>query len=416
MRVLLVHKFFRRVGGAEVILSETGRLLQEAGHQVAFLSTEHPDNWESQYSKYFVRSHDYEGGGPYERLRALATAMYSLSARRSTTRLIEDFRPDVAHMMAIFSHLSTSVIDACADAHVPVVMQINDYKHICPNYKLYHHGRLCEDCKGGRFYNAVLNRCCHDSLAFSGASMLEAYAETIRGSLRNRVDLFLFPSRFMADKTSEFWGAETFRSWMLHHPFTTPPVIDVEHGEYVLFFGRLVEEKGAEQVLRAAAFMPEIPVRIVGNGPCESALRKQAADAGLRNVEFLGPVWGEEMDVLLQGARVVVAPSMWYENWPYVIVQAFAAGKPVVGADRGGIPEMLGDGARGILYPADEPAMLAAAVQRIWADTMLWERMGRAGRDFIAAELGGENFMRSLIGAYEEVLGPHSAATAQSEP
>jgi len=150
-------------------------------------------------------------------------------------------------------------------------------------------------------------------------------------------------------------------------------------------------------------------VRIVGSGPCESALRKQAADAGLRNVEFLGPVWGEEMDAVLQGARVVVAPSMWYENWPYVIVQAFAAGKPVVGADRGGIPEMLGDGARGILYPADEPAMLAAAVQRIWADTALWERMGRAGRDFIAAELGGANFMRSLIGAYEEVLGSRSA-------
>jgi glycosyltransferase involved in cell wall biosynthesis len=412
MRILLAHKFFRVTGGAEVILFETGRLLEEAGHEVAYLSTEHPDNRESTFSKYFVRPHDYTGGGPFARASALATAVYSLSAKRSTTRLIEDFRPQVAHMMGIYSHLSTSVIDACADANVPVVMQTNDYKHICPNFKLYHHGRICEDCKGGRFYNAMLNRCCHDSLAFSGASMLEAYSETIRGSLRNRVDLFLFPSQFMADKTSEFWGDGTFGSWMLHHPFTTPPAIDVEHGEYALFFGRLVEEKGAEQVVRAAAFMPEIPVRIVGSGPCESSLRKQAADAGLRNVEFLGPVWGREMDVLLQGARVVLAPSMWYENWPYVIVQAFAAGKPVVGADRGGIPEMLGDDARGILYPADEPAMLAAAVQRIWADSSLWERMGRAGRDFVAAELGGANFMRSLLGAYEEALRLHSAGTA----
>ena len=270
--------------------------------------------------------------------------------------------------------------------------------------------------QGGRFYNALLNRCCHDSLAFSAASMLEAYAEAVRGSLRNRVDLFLFPSRFMADKTSEFWGAGTFRWGMLQNPFTTPPVANAGHGEYVLYFGRLVEEKGVEQLLRAAALLPDVPVRIVGNGPSESALRAQAADAGLPNVEFLGPVWGEDMDDVLQGARLVVVPSMWHENFPYVILRSFAAGKPVVGSDRGGIPEMLGDGARGLLYPADEPAMLAAAVQRIWADPVLWERMGRAARDYIAAEFGEANFMRSLMGAYGEVLGSRPAGTGQVEP
>ncbi len=408
MRVLLAHRFFRTFGGAETLVFETGRLLEEAGHQVAFLSTEHPDNWESQFSEYFIRSYDYAGGGPYQRARALGTAMYSLSARRSTSRLIKDFRPDVAHVHGIISQMSTSVIDACAKARVPVVMQVNDYKHICPNYKLYHHGRLCEECKGGRFYNALLNRCCHDSLAYSGASMLEAYAEAVRGSLRKRVDLFLFPSRFMADKTAEFWGAGTFRSRTLRNPFTPPPVANVGDGEYVLYFGRLSDEKGVEQLLRAAALLPEIPVRIVGNGPQESALRAEAADAGLRNVEFLGPVWGEDMDGVLQRARLVVVPSMWHENFPYVILQAFAAGKLVVGSNRGGIPEMLDDGARGLLYPADEPAMLAAAIRLAWADPTLCERVGTAAREWVVAEFGAANFVRSAIEAYEEALGSRS--------
>ena len=341
--------------------------------------------------------------------RALATAMYSLSARRATSHLIEDFRPDVAHVFGIASQLSTSVVDACAGARVPVVMSCNDYKHICPNYKLYHHGRLCEECKGGRFYNALLNRCCHDSLAFSGASMLESYADSFRGSIRHRVDLFLFASRFMADKTSEFWGAGTFRWRMLRNPFVPPPMVEVGNGEYVLYFGRLTEEKGVQQLLHAAARLPEVPVRIVGDGPCESALRAWVADAGLRNVEFLGPLWGEALEGVLQAARLVVVPSMWHENFPYVILQAFAAGKPVVGSNRGGIPEMLGDGARGLEYPAEEPAVLAAAVQRIWADPILCERMGRAARDYVTAEYGDANFMSSLMDAYGEVLGSNSA-------
>lgn len=405
MRVLLVHKFFRITGGAEVFFFETGRLLEEAGHQVAYLSTVHPDNRESQFSEYFVQPHDYARGGLRERAGALAAAAYSLSARRSTRRLIADFRPDIAHVFGIATQLSTSVIDGCFDSGVPVVMSCNDYKHICPNYQLYHHGRLCEDCEGGRFYNALLNRCCHDSVAFSGASMVEAYSDALRGSLRQRVGLFLFASQFMYDKTAQFWGAGSFRGRMLRNPFTPSSTVRFRHGDYVLYFGRLTEEKGVAQLLHASELLGDIPVRIVGDGPCERALRAQADDQALGNVEFLGPQWGEELDTILRGARVVVVPSMWHENFPYVILQAFAAGKPVVGSDRGGIPELLGGGARGLGYPAEEPAVLAAAVQRIWADPILCERMGRAARDYVTTECGDANFMSSLMDAYGEVLG-----------
>lgn len=404
MRVLLAHKFFRVLGGAEVFFFETGRLLEEAGHQVAYLSTAHPDNRESVFSNYFVRTHDYRGGGPYERARAAATAMYSASAKRSVSRLIRDFRPDVAHMFGISSHLSTSVIDACSEAHVPVVMSCNDYKHICPNYKLYHHGRLCEDCKGGRFYNALLNRCCHDSLAFSGASMLESYADRFRGSTRNRVDLFLFASRFMADKTSEFWGPGTFNWGILRNPFTPAPPSSAVEGDYVLYFGRLTEEKGVDLLIGAAALLPRVRFVIVGDGPAEAGLRAEADLAGLTNVEFLGSQWGADLDGILSRSRVVVVPSVWHENSPYVILQSFAAGKPVVGSDRGGIPELIGLDARGLVYPAEDPALLAEAVSRVWSDPALRLAMGQAAREYVTSEYGGSGFMKSLMEAYGCVL------------
>ena len=291
MRVLLLHKFYRdKIGGGEVWLFETKRLLEQAGHEVAVLATEHPDNRESEYSDYFVHVFDYANGGPYQRIRALGTAMHSLEAKRATQRLIADFRPDVAHLMGIFSHLSTSVIDACAEANVPMVMNCNDYKHICPNYKLYHHGRLCEDCKGGRFYHALLNSCCHDSIAYSGASMLEAYASDFPRPFREKIESFLVPCEFMAGKMAEFWGSDTFRWRILRNPFATPPAQSVEHGDYALFFGRLAVEKGVDQLIRAAEFIPDIPIRIVGTGRCEEDLRAQAAEAGFPNVELVGPV------------------------------------------------------------------------------------------------------------------------------
>ncbi|MEI7813652.1 MAG: glycosyltransferase [Coriobacteriia bacterium] len=404
MRVLVAHKFFRVMGGAEVFFFETARLLEEAGHEVAFFSTKHPDNRESEFSEYFVSSHDHIGGSYYGKVRALMSAMYSLSAKRSMSRLIDDFQPDVAHMFGIGSYLSTSVIDACIEAQVPVVMSCNDYKHICPNYKMYHHGHPCEECKGGKYYNAVLNRCCHDSLVFSAAQTAEAYADGFTGRVRDRIDLFLFASSFMAEKTSEFWGEKSFEWRLLRNPFSPSAAHEFGSGDYVLYFGRLSEEKGVEQLLEAAAILPEVPVRIVGDGPLGPLLRAHAEHAALRNVEFLGPLWGSELDRVLLRARVVVVPSVWYENFPYVILQAFAAGKPVVGSSRGGIPEMLGGGQRGFEYPADDYELLAAAIQRAWEDRVLSESMGRAARAYVVDEYDKADFVRKLVEAYAEAI------------
>lgn len=404
MRVLLVHKFFRMVGGAEVFFFETARLLKESGHEVAFLSTYHPEN-EGGYSRaLFIPAPDFSSAHHWERVRALGTAIYSREAKHATARLIGEFDPDVVHAFGIFTQLSTSVVDACNRAHVPVVMSCNDYKHICPNYKMYHHHRLCDECRNGGFYRAVLNRCCHESLAYSGASMLEAYSQRLRGSLARKVDLFLFSSRFMAEVTSRFWGEATFNWRILRNPFVPNIVSAPADGQYVLYFGRLIEEKGVDVLLNAASLLPGITIRIVGDGPCESALKAQAASAGLSNVEFSGALWGPAMDAALAQARLVVVPSLWHENSPYTVLQSFAAGKPVVGADRGGIPEMIDHGTRGLIYRADSAALLAEAIGQLWDDGARRQRMGVAAQEYVVAEYGAENFTESLMGAYEAVL------------
>jgi glycosyltransferase involved in cell wall biosynthesis len=404
MRILLAHKYFRVGGGADVFFMQTGRMLEAAGHKVAYFATRGDEDVETPYSTYFVGTHDYRSGGPYARVRALSTAMYSFAAKKSMTRLICDFHPDVVHLFGIFTHLSTSIVDACRDAGIPTVMSCNDYKHICPNYKLYHHGHLCEDCRGGKFYMATVNRCCHDSFAYSAASTLEAYSDAVRGSLRG-IDLFTFASDFMARKTAEFWGPDTFRGRVLRNPFTPPPHREpATLGDHALYFGRLEEEKGVDILLEASRLCPEIPVRIVGDGADEPRLRELADRLALSDCVFLGPVWGDEMDLLLGRSRLVVVPSKWHENYPYVVLQAFAAGKPVVGSNRGGIPELVVDGDRGILYEAEKPSELAGAMRDLWEHPDTAAEMGARGEAFVRGSFGEQTFVERLLAVYLEVV------------
>ena len=169
----------------------------------------------------------------------------------------------------------------------------NDYKHVCPNYGLPHHVHICTDCNGGRFYMAVANRCCKNSLTFSVASALEAYVHDLMG-VYNYVDTFLFSSNFIAHETEAFWGSRSFRWKRLPNPFdSTKFPLEEGYDDYALFFGRLSEEKGVDVLLEAARLAPEVRVRVVGDGPEAESLRSEAINLDLTNVRVpragLGP-------------------------------------------------------------------------------------------------------------------------------
>jgi hypothetical protein len=173
VRVLLVHKFFHITGGAEVFLFEAAKALVDSGHEVAFMSTQDSRNEPTPWERFFVRAPEFRSRSVLRRIASIGSIIHSSAAGHSTRRLVEDFHPDVVHAFNVYTHLSPSVLSVCAEAGVPVLMSCNDYKHICPNYKLYHHGRICEECADGRFIHAIKNRCCQESLAFSIAGAME---------------------------------------------------------------------------------------------------------------------------------------------------------------------------------------------------------------------------------------------------
>ncbi|WP_415182078.1 glycosyltransferase [Phaeovulum sp.] len=402
MRILLAHNNYTVQGGAEVFYHEVARVLRAQGHVVAMFSAAEP-GLDVPGVEHFPEAVDYRAGGLLTRVRHLPGLVYNRKAKAAMARLIAEFRPDVIHAFAIYVRLTPAILEAAKEAGVPVVLSCNDYKHLCPNYKLFHNGRNCEECKGGRFHRALVNRCCHGSTAFSAASMIEAYAHDRRDIWCKNVSCFLFASKFMARKTEEFWGKDRVQIDFLRNPFDAKKYhVAPNVGRYMLYFGRLIDEKGVQVLLKAAAMTPEVPVVIVGDGPDMDQTIARAAT--LDNVRVVGPAWGDDLADWLRGARAVVVPSLWHENFPYVILQAFAAATPVVGARRGGIPELVDAGPHGWTYEASDASALAALLRDVAAapDDQI-AAMGAAAQAYVAAEFTDDAIYTRLMAIYERV-------------
>jgi len=404
MRVLLAHNNYSVTGGAEVFYHGVGSVLEDNGHDVAYFSA-YEKECGSAWSGYFPASAEYKKGSTLRRVLSFGSMVYSKKAKLAFKKLIEDFQPDIIHVFAIYVKLTPSILDAARDMNVPVVMSCNDYKHICPNYKLYHHGNVCEDCKGGNFYKAISNRCCHNSLLVSAASALESYTHDWLDIYKRNVHTFLFSSEFMARKTEQFWGDSSFKWRKLRNPFESsiyPPSYNTNGA--VLFFGRLIDEKGVDILINAAALLPEVPFRVIGDGPDIVSLKQLAASVGADNVLFLGSKWKDDLEEELKSCRFVVVPSIWHENFPYVINQAFAFGKPVIGSDRGGIPELVQHGTRGIVYNVNDHELLARAIKELWENPEKVKKLGVQAKEFSDREFNHDSFYRALLEIYKEVL------------
>lgn len=188
------------------------------------------------------------------------------------------------------------------------------------------------------------------------------------------------------------------------NPFNVPLLPkENKDGKFGLYFGRLIDEKGVDVLLKALTIAKDLPFVIVGNGPEEEALKNIAKEHNLQNVRFVGSKWGKELDEYLYNAKYVVCPSTWQENFPYVILQAFAACKPVIGSRRGGIPEMVAEG-RGLIYEAEDYHELASLMKQLDGDAQKCKILGTTARKWVEENFNDDVFYKSLIDNYNAAL------------
>lgn len=361
-----------------------------------------PRNRPSPYAQHFVSNRSFEMRSSASALRLLGRMLYSLEASRRIGRLVAATRPDVAHLLSIYHQLSPSILRPLHRRGVPIVQKLADYKVVCPAYTLFSRGEVCERCTGGRVYQVALRGCHHGgwrpNLALAGEAALN------RWILRSHalVDLFLAPSRFLMEKVRAMGLRGGIR--------LLPNFVDLDRWSpaplpatpIVGYSGRLVPEKGVDVLVKA---MEGVAARlwIFGTGPAQQALKGLVGQRGLMNVEFFGHLEEGALREKLAACRCVVQPSIWYENNPHSVLEAFAMARPVIASEIGGLPELVAHGETGLLVPPGDPGRLRDAIRLLCEDRPLAHKLGLSGRRFVEDRHSPESFYRGLREAYGEV-------------
>lgn len=401
--LLSINNYYYRRGGAEVVFLEQNRLFEEAGWQVVPFCMRHGKNMPSEWQEWFVDEIEFgENYSVYEKAVNAVKITYSLEARRKIAELVNRVNPTIAHAHNVYHHISPAIFSKLKSLGVPTVLTLHDLKIACPAYKMLTHDGVCERCKDGAIWNVARHRCVKNSSLISLVILMETAVHRLLGCYSRYVDRFVVPSRFNLEKFVE-WG------WPRERFTYVPNFVDAARlrpegkpGKAFVFFGRLSPEKGLTTFVRALS-LSGIKGWIVGTGPEEDKLRSLAEETGA-DVEFLGYRSGEALFDVIRAGRVVVLPSEWYENAPMSVLEAYALERPVIGADIGGIPELIRVGETGVVFPSGDAEALAARLREFAAksdDDIL--AMGRTGRSWVTAQFTAERYRERLLDLYRSM-------------
>lgn len=423
MRVLMVNAFHYLRGGVERACFDESRWLVEAGHEVGHFAIRDSRNRPSPTEEFFAPHADFGEGAPVLRqLAHLSRAIWSRPAQAAMERLLQRFRPDVAHVHAPSRYLTPSVLRPLERAGVPIVMTLHDFKPWCTNRVMFAHGGPCERCHGGRHWNAFATGCVQGSRLKSAVGSIEAYTHDAVGAYR-AVRRWIAPSAFALEKAAE-WGAPRERLRLLTHGLERRTGLEGENGDrtgragaapaghagsavaaavphepYALFAGRLSIEKGVKLLPGLAERLGGAPLVVAGEGPLGRELEEAARR--LPSLRLVGRQEGAAFAALRANARVVLVPSLFYETYGYAVAEALLDARPVVASKIGALPELIEHERTGLLVPPGDAEALAAATRRALEDPAApgW---GAAGRVRVRTWGDPAAHLQGLLAIYRE--------------
>lgn len=423
MRILFVNAFHYLRGGVERTYFDETRWLTAAGHEVAHFAIEDPRNLPSPTARFFAPAVDFGEGAPLGRqLPHLPQALWSAPAAAAMRRLLDAFRPDVAHIHAPSRYLTPSVLRPLEAARVPMVMTLHDFKRWCTNRVFFANGAPCERCRGGAHWHAIETGCVQGSRLKGVVAAAEAYLHDQVDAYRG-IRLWIAPSRFVRDKAVEH-GLPAERLRLLRHgvepaaplpapspgptsreeapdPLAPPPraPLTVPQERYVLFAGRLSQEKGVGLLPRIAAAIGETPLLVAGEGPLYADMERAAASQ--RNIRLLGHLGGDDLTAMRAHAAAVVVPSLFYETYCYAVAEAQLDGRAVVASRIGAIPELVEHEVTGLLVPPGDAEGFGAAVHRVLEEPAA-ASWAEAGRRRVREDADPVRHVEALVRCYEE--------------
>ena len=385
MKVLAVHNAYQQRGGEDAVFAAETQMLLSHGHDVV------------QYRR---TNEELNGPGRLNTISTAINAVWSSTSHRELSSLLKLEKPDVAHFHNTFPLISPSAYYACADAGVPVVQTLHNYRLLCPAATFFRDGIVCESCLGRRMpWPSIVHSCYRKGRATSAvvSSMLSVH--NALQTWKKKVDVFVALSDFARTKFIE--GGLPAERIVIKPNFVLDPGMKTSLGEFALYVGRLSEEKGIRVLLSAwEKSQVSVPLQIAGTGPLHEEVASEIKRSELKQVNFGGLLPPRQALDLMHSARFLIFPSLWFEGFPVTIAEAFACGVPVIASRLGAMAEIVRDGRTGLHFAPGDAQDLAAKVGWAWEHPADMLEMGRAARQEYEAKYTPEKNYKSLLAIY----------------
>lgn len=366
MKVLMINKFLHANGGSETYVFRLGAYLESQGHEVQYFGMEHEGRCVGNAVNAYTSDMDFHNGSKLSKLIYPVKTIYSAEARKKIRLVLDSFQPDVCHINNFNYQLTPSIIleihkwRKSTGNKCRIVFTAHDYQLVCPNHMCNNPNthENCEKCLEGHFLNCTKGKCIHGSTAKSVIGTMEASIWRLNGVYKY-IDCMICCSNFMKTKLDRNpLFAE--RTVVLHNFIDKVEWKEVKKQEYVLYFGRFSEEKGIRTLIEVCKELPEVPFVFAGTGPLEASIQ------GIANIKNVGFQKGADLEKLIREAQFSVYPSEWYENCPFSVMESQMFGTPVLGANIGGIPELIQVGKTGEIFESGNKEELKKKVLGMW--------------------------------------------------
>ena len=368
MKVLMINKFLHPNGGSETYIFKVGECLTAEGHEVQYFGMEHEGRCVGNAIDVYTSDMDFHGGSKLDKLSYPIKTVYSKEARKKIRMVLDDFQPEVCHINNFNYQLTPSIIleikkwskknkNKCR-----IVFTAHDYQLICPNHmcnNIKTH-KNCEKCLGGHFLNCVRGKCIHGSVPKSVIGATEAFFWKLNGVYKY-IDTMICCSEFLKSKmdTNPLFSTKTIA---MHNFIDRVDWMDVQKEDYVIYFGRFSTEKGIGTLIDVCKELPDVKFVFAGTGPLSDEIE------GISNIKNVGFQSGKALEKLIREARFSIYPSEWYENCPFSVMESQMYGTPVLGADIGGIPELIQVNKTGELFKSGDKEDLKSKINELWGN------------------------------------------------
>jgi glycosyltransferase involved in cell wall biosynthesis len=407
MNLLMVNATWYQSGGDWTYIESICNIYEGKGISIIPFSMKDERNFETAYSKYFVENVNFnllaKNKTLKNGLKVLGKSIYSLEAQKKLSSLLSDTKIDIAQLNNIHNILTPSIIPILKKNNIPIVWRVLDYKLICPNRTFLSNDRICEACFKTKYYNCILNKCKKQSILASMVASLESYIYTLLPYYKN-VDQFLFQSEFTRDQFIKY-GFDPAKTAIIENPYNAESVKPKYSGNnFILYFGRISSEKGITTLYEAMRMIPDIKLKIIGDGAALEQGMNYVKNLGILNVEFLGPMWGKELEVVLAACDFVVLPSEWYDPSPYVVLQSYSFGKPVIATRIGGLQDMIIHDKTGKLVEIKNPKELSSSISDLFNNKHMISEFGKNARALLLEKYSASRYYDFTNSIFEKLI------------